>query len=141
MWPPFTARVQSAVGQMAELTLGRGFHLVTFTAHSKQHSTHTVSVRGGSTCLPNPIQAHQLVIVSACHCVSLLLCHLVIVSACHHVTMSTCHHVTMSAPPCNSVILSSFHLISVSAFQLAHLGACELVSNNVTVKNTLYFLF
>ena len=47
----------------------------------------------------------------------------------------------MSAPPCNSVILSSFHLISVSAFQLAHLGACELVSNNVTVKNTLYFIF
>ena len=56
--PPFAARVQSAVGQMAELTLGRGFHLVTFTAHSKQHSTHTVPVHGA----PNTITFCQFLL-------------------------------------------------------------------------------
>ena len=37
--------VQSALGQMAELTLSPRFHLVTSTAHSKQHSTHLPNKR------------------------------------------------------------------------------------------------
>ena len=40
-----TRRVQSALGQMAELTLSPRFHLVTSTAHSKQHSTHLPNKR------------------------------------------------------------------------------------------------
>ena len=39
-----------------------------------------------------------------------------VMSSCHHVILSSCHHVILSSVACKFV-----------SFQLAHLGACELV--------------
>ena len=68
-----------------------------------------------------------------CHLVIFPLCHLVILSLCCHVILSSCHLPWCGI--CDLLILpapspNASQPWSLSVFQLAHLRACELVSNS-----------